>query len=814
MNSVYFPAHVVVIIRRLVNVVSTLSISNQYILHRQAQQAQHNTSDQATAQGHDTSSTSSRKQSLSDFNSSEWPWRYLKNNWDRVILATDKLDALRDIRRSPDETKSSSVVKTTLNLPNWLPGNWSWPNMFSSFQPDFNMPTPEDNPPPPMPPKRPRRDETRKRSRKPLLEDPWESPKYQQDVKPLEPDPIHQLLLNPTLFDPIRTPRYPIVLCHGLYGFDARGPASFPSMRMHYWSNVLRVLRGKVGAEVIVTSVPGTGSITSRANKLDEQLQLRARGRGINFLAHSMGGLDCRHLISHIRPAEYAPLSLTSICTPHRGSPFMDWCSSNIGIGKLREQEKELTEELRRSRRRTNGRLVSAISDEDDYLYSPSELEQQSTPAGRTAKSESSAFSLSLSSLPSSFTTLLLSIVDSPAYANLTSHYLNNVFNPATPDDPRVKYWSVASRVSREQVSIWHPFWLPKMVLDGVEEAEREKRRKEWVKKTGRVNNGDKDRWVGEETPMWANEREWGNDGLVTVQSAKWGEFLGIMEGCDHWEMRGARGIEFGVDLPAIPAIGLGTPYAEPSSNPRSQTTTTGGDGWGFGDWTKFVGAWRKSKKDENDRAGSVHKHHNHDQEVQKIHEELMSNAPAKLSSTPDTYVAPSVPESSSPVVEAANIPSSSTVSSVTASNDTTSSSNMPQKSVKEQEADDLLRASTEKLSVVFDWLIDIVPSPSLINNNTKDRGKQKEVEMMKAISKAAVERTAGGGAYISSSATPATSSSAMETSAPPPSSPASPMKRRMDREDRGRRKNELGDRADLERFYVALARKMYDAGL
>lgn len=43
----------------------------------------------------------------------------------------------------------------------------------------------------------------------------------------------------------------------GLYGFDARGPTSFPSMRMHYWSNVLRVLRGVVGAEVIVTSVPG-----------------------------------------------------------------------------------------------------------------------------------------------------------------------------------------------------------------------------------------------------------------------------------------------------------------------------------------------------------------------------------------------------------------------------------------------------------------------------------------------------------------------------------------------------------------------------
>ena len=73
-----------------------------------------------------------------------------------------------------------------------------------------------------------------------------------------------------------------------------------------------------------------TGSIQSRATRLDEQLQSHARGRGVNFLAHSMGGLDCRHLISHIRPGEYAPLSLTCISTPHRGSPFMDWCAVSL----------------------------------------------------------------------------------------------------------------------------------------------------------------------------------------------------------------------------------------------------------------------------------------------------------------------------------------------------------------------------------------------------------------------------------------------------------------------------------------------------
>jgi pimeloyl-ACP methyl ester carboxylesterase len=112
----------------------------------------------------------------------------------------------------------------------------------------------------------------------------------------------------------------------GLYGFDVRGPSSFPSLRMHYWSSVLSILRKTVGADVIITAVPGTGSIASRAEQLDRFLQVKAPGRGINFLAHSMGGLDCRHLITHLKPVEYTPLSLTTIATPHRGSPFMDWC--------------------------------------------------------------------------------------------------------------------------------------------------------------------------------------------------------------------------------------------------------------------------------------------------------------------------------------------------------------------------------------------------------------------------------------------------------------------------------------------------------
>ncbi|CAK5263348.1 unnamed protein product, partial [Mycena citricolor] len=183
---------------------------------------------------------------------------------------------------------------------------------------------------------------TRKPSHEPSPNPPRSQNTDQPSRDPAELDIIHTLLANPALADPIRL---------------------FPSMQIHYWSNVLNILRRKVGAEVIVTAVPGTGSIESRAEALDQQLQRKARGRGVNFLAHSMGGLDCRHLISHIKPTEYIPLSLTSVSTPHRGSP--SWIGAR---------------------------------------FPPLCL----------------AF---------------LNVVDSPAYANLTTSFLNDVFNPQTPDD-------------------------------------------------------------------------------------------------------------------------------------------------------------------------------------------------------------------------------------------------------------------------------------------------------------------------------------------------------------------------------------------
>jgi triacylglycerol lipase len=137
----------------------------------------------------------------------------------------------------------------------------------------------------------------------------------------------------------------------------------------------------------------------------------------VNVMAHSMGGLDCRDLISKVRPEEDTPLSVTTILTPHHGSPFMDWCAvrasppnfthllmppqENIGLGRVTAAVKKSTEAV----------AVAA--------------EHASTPHDAAAAAS-------------------CSIVDSPAYGNLATGFLSGQFNADTPDDSRVRYFSVA----------------------------------------------------------------------------------------------------------------------------------------------------------------------------------------------------------------------------------------------------------------------------------------------------------------------------------------------------------------------------------
>ena len=133
MNSVFYPVEVVAILRRLANVISTLSISNQYLLHTRAQ---------------------------------------------------------------PDENQSPSNIDSE-------PSNLFDGQRSSLVQPHSTPPS---------------------------------IPRKVEDV-----DIIHQLLRNPTLYDPIRKPRYPIVLCHGTMSLHIRIPFVKPHLIKVYTGSMYAV---------------------------------------------------------------------------------------------------------------------------------------------------------------------------------------------------------------------------------------------------------------------------------------------------------------------------------------------------------------------------------------------------------------------------------------------------------------------------------------------------------------------------------------------------------------------------------------------
>jgi triacylglycerol lipase len=59
--------------------------------------------------------------------------------------------------------------------------------------------------------------------------------------------------------------------------------------------------------------------------------EMNASGQGkMIIVAHSMGGLDARYMI-HKLGMENHVAALLTITTPHRGSPYADWCVRHIG---------------------------------------------------------------------------------------------------------------------------------------------------------------------------------------------------------------------------------------------------------------------------------------------------------------------------------------------------------------------------------------------------------------------------------------------------------------------------------------------------
>jgi triacylglycerol lipase len=115
--------------------------------------------------------------------------------------------------------------------------------------------------------------------------------------------------------------RAPIVLHHGFLGFDELKVCGWVVAR--YFAGIPDLLSA-TGNRVFVARVSPAAPVADRAQQLKDFLDRQLPGEGVHLVAHSMGGLDSRYLISRLGMASRV-LTLTTLGTPHRGTVFADW---------------------------------------------------------------------------------------------------------------------------------------------------------------------------------------------------------------------------------------------------------------------------------------------------------------------------------------------------------------------------------------------------------------------------------------------------------------------------------------------------------
>lgn len=186
----------------------------------------------------------------------------------------------------------------------------------------------------------------------------------------------------------------PIVLVHGATMGGAKlqvGPLDFGD----YFLGVPEFI-GVTKTPVRLVELTTDASIGERAAVLKNFLETEFAGKKVNLICHSLGGLDARYAASVLKAKEIA--SITTIGTPHHGSPLTDWA--------LRQMK------------------------EDGIWYRIFKLFGFDLKGRRF--------------LP-----------------ELSPDYLEKIFNPKVPDVPGIRYFSVAAAASFEEGSMSWMLWLP-----------------------------------------------------------------------------------------------------------------------------------------------------------------------------------------------------------------------------------------------------------------------------------------------------------------------------------------------------------------
>jgi len=181
---------------------------------------------------------------------------------------------------------------------------------------------------------------------------------------------------------PIATVKYPVVLLHGFMG----------GKRMGHFVGVTEHLK-KQGVRAFEAEVAGIGSIAHRAGQLAPQIDdvlAETRADKVHLIAHSMGGLDARYLISTMKYGDRVA-SLTTLGTPHLGTPVADMALKTNNGQSSRLMEMFASMMMRTANGQPSGDLNEAIQ-------------------------------------------------------NLSVEYVTGTFNPANPDDSRVVYRSLGGK--------------------------------------------------------------------------------------------------------------------------------------------------------------------------------------------------------------------------------------------------------------------------------------------------------------------------------------------------------------------------------
>ncbi len=113
----------------------------------------------------------------------------------------------------------------------------------------------------------------------------------------------------------------PILLVHGATMGGGRlivGPFDLGE----YFLHVPELLRSSK-TEVSTVDLPSDATIEECAMVLKSFLEKNMAGKKVNIIAHSLGGLDARYLVSVLHSNQV--VSITTIGSPHRGTPLADW---------------------------------------------------------------------------------------------------------------------------------------------------------------------------------------------------------------------------------------------------------------------------------------------------------------------------------------------------------------------------------------------------------------------------------------------------------------------------------------------------------